>query len=535
MSRIRKYAGRWAVLLLVVGIAGAALLPPESGSGASSLTVGLLSEPAGLNPLTATSNETKDIVWRMFLKLLDEEPDYLNFSPRLAESWEFSADSLIITFRLRGDVSWTDGIPVTAHDVRFTWQLQTDTTVAWRSRSLKQHIRDVEVVDDFTVAFHFDRRYPYQLMDANDGVILPRHLLSGVPRDKLREHPFGRDPVGNGPYRLHRWEPGQYIELIANPGYYEPGKPRVERVVYRFVPDMVTLMTQLKNGEIDLLEAVPGDQLEPLARDYPGIRIYSYPSRDYWFVSWNLRKDLFADAVVRRALSMAIDRKEIIATVWGGRASPCDSPIHPGLWAFDDSIEAIPFDPAAALRALAGLGWTDSDGDGLLDREGRPFEFELITNNSSQQRVDVATMIQAQLGRIGVGVNLRTLEFRTVIDQLFSFEYDGCVLGWGTATKADITSHWHSSAVPPDGYNISSYQNPAVDELIERARVELDRDRARDLWSQVQRTIYEDQPFTFLLIPHEVTALDGRFCGVEPNAISFFYNLRDWRVAEDCD
>jgi peptide/nickel transport system substrate-binding protein len=144
-------------------------------------------------------------------------------------------------------------------------------------------------------------------------------------------------------------------------------------------------------------------------------------------------------------------------------------------------------------------------------------------------------MIEAYLGRIGVKVNLRTMEFRAVIDELFSFEYESCVLGWGTATKPDITSHWSSRAIPPNGYNISAYVNPEVDDLIERAKVELDRDKARDLWFEVQRRIYEDQPFTFLLIPYEVNALNDRYCNVEPNAISFFYNLRNWRVGDECE
>jgi peptide/nickel transport system substrate-binding protein len=535
MNRVGCYAARAAAVAVAACILAGAFWPAFTGPGETTLTVGLLSEPASLNPVTATSNETKDIIWRLFLKLVDEKPDYLNFTPRLARSWEFSPDSLTITFHLRDDVRWTDGTPVTAADVRFTWELHVDTLVAWRSRSLKQYIRDVEVVDRRTVAFHFERRYPYQLMDANDGVILPRHVLKDVPRDQLRQHRFGRAPVGNGPYKLSRWEPEQYLELVANPDYYAKGKPQVERVIYRFVPDMVTLTTLLKKGEIDLLESVPGDQLPELTERYPRLRIYSYPSRDYWFVSWNLQKELFADAAVRRALTMAIDREEIIRTLWGGFASECKSPIHSGLWAFDDGIEPIPFDPAGARRDLEALGWRDEDSDGVVEKDGRPFEFELITNSSSQQRVDVATMVEAYLREIGVKSILRTMEFRTVMGKVLSFEYDACVFGWATATKPDITNEWHSTSLWPNGYNISSYQNADVDDLIDRAKVELNRARARALWSQVQRTIYHDQPFTFLLIPDEVTALDRRFCGVEPNAISFFYNLPDWRVGEDCD
>ena len=503
-------------------------------AGGNVLTVGLLSEPASLNPLAVTATETRDIVELLYLKLLEEQPDFVTFQPQLARSWEYSADSLSITFHLRDDVRWTDGTPVTAEDVRFTWQLEVDTVVAWTSAHLKAHIRDVEVRDPLTAIFHFDERYPYQLMDANDGVILPGHILAGAPRADIKTHFIGRRPVGNGPYRLARWEPARYIELGRNPDYHEAGIPRVERVVFEFVPDMVTLMTRLKKGEIDLLESVPSDQVRPLQEAYPEVRVYTYPSRGMTFVGWNVERAPFADREIRRALTMAIDRKEIIETVWAGNGMECRSPVHAILWAFDDAIEPLPHDPDAARAALDRLGWSDSDGDGVRDRDGKPFEFELITNYGSQQRVDVATMVEADLRKIGVIVRIRTLEFGTFIDRVMSAEFDACVLGWKTATKPDITGQWHSGSVPPNGYNISHYRNPLVDDLIARAAAALDQGEARALWSSAQRIIYEDQPFTFIAIPYEVTAVRDRFCNVQPNAISALYHLREWRLGANC-
>jgi peptide/nickel transport system substrate-binding protein len=532
--RLVKCAAVCVLAALLIPLPAVSVLADPGESDRSTLTVGLLSEPPSLNPLVVTSGESRDIVWRLFLKLLDEQPDYISFTPRLAERWTFSPDSLSITFFLRPDVRWTDGRPVTARDVRFTWELHVDTLVAWPGRHIKQHVRDVVVVDEHTVRFDFSRRYPYQLMDANDGVILPEHLLGGVPRDKLRTHEFGRLPVGNGPFKLSRWEPEQYIQLEKNVDYYEPGKPFLEKIVFKFVPDMVNLMTQLGKGEIDLLESIPSDHLSVLTERRPQIKIYTYPSRDYWYIAWNTGRDLFSTADTRRALTGAIDRSEIISTLWRDMAQLCTSPIHPNLWAYDGNSTAIPFDPAAARAGLEKLGWSDSDGDGYLDREGKRFEFEMITNSSNQLRVDITTMAEAYLKRVGVKVNIRTMEFQAVVQKLLSSDFDSCVFGWGTATKPDITSHWHSSAVPRSGMNISQYSNPAVDDLIERARVELDQERAAELWGEAQRIIYEDQPFTFLLIPHEVNALDGRFCNVRPNAISFFYNVRDWRLAPDC-
>ena len=192
-----------AVLLLVLSSCSRG--DSESPSVNPVVKIGVENDPKTLNPLAIQSVQAADIISLMFLKLMEEQADFLNFEPALARRWEFSEDSLTITFYLRDDVTWHDGQPVTAADVRFTWELQTDTTVAWKSRHIKERIRDVEVIDKHTVRYTFASRYPYQLMDANDGVIVPKHVLGTVPRDSISTHAFGRAPVGNGPYKLSRW------------------------------------------------------------------------------------------------------------------------------------------------------------------------------------------------------------------------------------------------------------------------------------------------------------------------------------------
>jgi peptide/nickel transport system substrate-binding protein len=311
---------RFALTLLLISITAVSCekrrdvpsAKPEGGT----VVVGLLSHPSTLSPLVAVSTQSKDIINLIFLKLLDEQSDFLSFEPRLAESWEFSEDSLSIVFRLREGVFWQDSVPVTAADVRFTWELETDTLVAWPSRHLKDRIEDVRVVDDHTVVFRFRNRYPYQLMDANDGVILPKHILEHVPRDNIRTSAFGRHPVGNGPFKFSRWVSGQYVELERNPLYYEEGKPYLDRMIFRVVPDMTTLVTELKSGEIDCLESIPTDVIPELRSGYPDIELYRYLSRSLEFIAWNLSYELLRDREIRRALGMAINTSEMIETLW---------------------------------------------------------------------------------------------------------------------------------------------------------------------------------------------------------------------------
>jgi peptide/nickel transport system substrate-binding protein len=520
-------------LLFVLSCGKAQESGPTTSVGGT-VVIGILGEPGSLNPLVVTSITTQDIVDLVFLRLLVEEGDFLNHRPSLAEQWSFSADSLAITFRLRDDVLWHDGRPVTAEDVQYTWQLQTDEQVAWASRHLKDSIEDVEVVDARTVVFRFKHRSPDQLKDANDGVIVPKHIMETIPRESFSVADFGRNPVGCGPFKLGRWESGQFIELVRNENYYENGQPYLERVIFRIVPDMTTLVTQLKTGEIDCLESIPTDVLPELRDKHPEIKIYSYPTRDMAFIAWNLENPLLEDRDIRRALALAMNTREMITTLWNGMAEVLVGPMHPMLWAHDPGLEALPYDPDRARDILQAHGWGDAEGDGIREKDGKPFELDMTTNKGIQYRADVMTMAQAYLRQIGVKVNPRILEWNTFIGGVVSGDFDSTVLGWKVSTRADLTTFWRSTAVPPNGFNASRYHNAEVDSLIDRARRTLNVEDAKRLWSRCQRLIYEDQPIFFLAVPHEVVGLNSKFCDVRPNAKGFFENLPEWYIGENC-
>ncbi len=531
-GRIRVIAAAVLAALVAASALPAGAVKRGGKTDARTLVVGTRAEPRTLNPVAITAAEGHQIAALVFHKLLEEQDDFMTFKPQLAESWKVSPDGLAVTFVLRGDARWSDGRPVTADDVRFTWEVHTDTTVAWPSASIKSKIRDVEVMDARTVVFHFRERYLYQLMDANDGVILPKHVLGGVPRAQIKAAPFGRAPVGNGPYRVKRWESGQYIALEPNPSFYGP-TPAVRGVIFKFVPDAVTLVGQLKAREIDLLESVQAGDLESIRASRPDAIIHTVASRRLSFIAWNTKREPFGDRDVRRALTMAIDRAELIRAVWGGYAEECRSPIVPLLWAFDPTIPVIPFDPAGAREVLAAHGWEDHDGNGILDRDGRELEIELLVNDA-QNRVDVVTIVQSQLKRVGVKANLRVLEFGTYTERVLATDFDAAFVEWKVPTKVDITSLFHTRAMRPKGFNFVSYSNPEVDRLIDEALAATEPEGARESWNRVQRLVYEDQPYTFIAVPKEITAVDARFCNVEPNAISFFANLPSWRIVPDC-
>jgi peptide/nickel transport system substrate-binding protein len=526
----RAGAAACAVIVLAAPLACAAEKGPAVDP--ATLVVGTRAEPRTLNPVAITSSEGHQVAALIFQKLLEEQDDFMSFRPQLAREWTVSPDGLDVTFVLRDDARWSDGKPVTARDVRFTWMVHTDTTVAWPSASIKSRIRDVEVKDARTAVFHFSEPYLYQVMDANDGVILPEHLLGSIPRAQLKTAPFGRAPVGNGPYLVARWESGQYLELARNPRF-AGAAPRIERVLIKFVPDVVTLSSQLKAGEIDLLEAVQAADLAGIRASRSDVSILDVPSRRMSFIAWNLARAPFGDRRVRRALTTAIDRRAIIENVWAGYAKECTSPIVPLLWAFDATIPAVPFDPAAARAALGAAGFQDADGDGRLERDGKPFAFELLVNDA-QSRVDAVTLVQAQLKRVGIQVDVRVMEYGAYIDRILAMDFEAAFVEWKVPTKVDLTQLFHSRARRPAGYNFISYANPEVDALIDEALAQRDMEKARALWSRAQRAIYDDQPYTFIAVPQELTAIDDRFCRVTPSAISIFAHIADWRIEPDC-
>jgi len=293
------------------------------------------------------------------------------------------------------------------------------------------------------------------------------------------------------------------------------------------------LITALKKGEVDMLESVPADQLADVEANQL-IDLYRFPSRRINFVAWNLANPLFENPVVREALARSVNRKEIIDALWAGFARECKGPVSPLLWAYDRSIRPIRFDPTEATRMFRTRGWRDSDGDGVLDKDGKPLAFDIIVNNN-QLRIDVVTMVAAHLRRVGVKATIRVLEFSTYGDRLMKGNYEAAFVGIKNSTKMDITAYWHSSAAPPNGFNVFSYSNEDVDKWIDEAKVQLDVSRAERLWSKVQSKIYEDQPVMFLAVPDEVVALHARFCNVQPNALSFPVNLRGWRVEPNCE
>ena len=510
--------------------AGAAGTPAPRRGG--TIVTGWTGEPLGVNEyLVTATNPQSEMIIQLFSRLLREEPDFERhpptFSPALARSYDWSADHKTLTFHLREDARWSDGVPVTADDVRWTWQAQVSPEVAWESSYMKDEIADVEAVDTHTVRVRFKRVYAKQLLDVNEGGILPRHAWGQIPFSRWRQSGdwFKQHLVVDGPFTIGSWKPQQEVVLVRNPSFYEPDRPYLDRMVMRIIPDQASILTQLDSGEVDLAPAISSRDA-PHVTANPRLRLLAFPYRSWIAVAWNGSRELFGDPEVRRALSMALDRRAIVETIWGKFARLSESPILSVIWAYDRALRPLPYDPGEARRILAAKGFA-AGPDGMLYRGGKPFAFELSTNAGNQQRVESLVMIQEQLRRIGVRAEPRQVEFNSLNARVKAGDFDACVLGNSMDTSLDLTSFFHSRAIAL-GTNVTRYANPEVDRLIDHAMSKPDIALARPDLDRIQEIVHHDQPYTYLWESQRVSALNRRLHGVEPSMLFSTYNLKDW-------
>lgn len=541
------FAGRAAraalCLLLAAGLLACAdqATPPAAGNAGDTpqrggqVILAFSADIAGINPLIVPSNRpTESVLRHVYLQLMREQADFETgpptFEPDLARSWEWSEDGLTVTFHLRDDAVWSDGEPVDADDVRFSWIAQTHPDVAWDTAYFKDEIADVEVVDPHTVRFHFHRVNPTQLLEINESYILPEHVFGQVPFAEWRSSGqwFRDHAVYAGPFVIASWTPQQEVVLARNERYYDPDLPYLDRVVVRIIPDQTNQLTQLLAGSVDVVGQLSPDNAGRIEQ-VPNLRLVRFWGPSFIYLAWNTRRPLLADPEVRRALTLGIDRQTLVDNIWGELGRVSSSPLLASTWAYDRSLEPYGYAPDEARRRLAALGWEDHDGDGVLDRDGEPFAFELATNSDNQQRIDATVLIQSQLARIGVAVEPRALEFQSFVTRINRGDYDAMVMGWTMPTNYDYRFAFHSDEID-GGNNFVAYSNPEVDRLLDEIRAQRTLADTKPLLAELQQTLHRELPYTFLWESQRMVGLNRRVRGAEPNVLYVHFNLPEWWV-----
>lgn len=491
------------------------------------LIVHLSAEPATLNPITATDAYASRINDYIYESLLRRDPETLELVPVLAESWEISDDHLTYTFHLKKNIRWQDGTPFTARDVLFSFQRINDPAVdAAHLRNYYRDIEKLEVLDDYTLRYHY--RIPYfRALEFCGGIpIVPAHLFQDG-RD-FNQHPIGRSPVGTGPYRFVRWETGKEIVLERNESYWGE-RPHLDRIVFKIITDNTVALQVLKKGGLDLMGLRPIQWVKQTQskRFQERFRKLKYYLPSYSYIGWNLRKPLFSDRRVRRAMTMLLDRQTILERLLFGLGTVVTGNFYVNSPDYNKAVRPYPYDPARAVALLKEAGWEDHDGDGVLDKDGTPFSFEFLISAGSMFAEQLATILQQNLKEVGIRMSIRKLEWAVFIQKIQSHDFDACTLGWSLSWESDPYQIWHSSQADK-GSNFVGFRNEEADRIIEEARREFDPEKRRALYHRFHEIIHEEQPYTFLFTTEALVAVDRRFENVKVYPMGL--EPREWWV-----
>jgi peptide/nickel transport system substrate-binding protein len=493
-------------------------------------------------PLLFSAQE-KQIADQIFDRLADIGPDLntigdAGWTPRLATSWEWAADSMSIAFRLHPRARWHDGRPVTARDVRFSLDLTRDPRVPSQFADGLAHVDSISTPDSLTAVAWYSQRSPEQFYNlVYNLTILPEHLLRDADRTRLDAHPFSRSPVGSGPFRFVRWDPRVVIEVAADTAYYL-GRPPLDRVVWSLNPDPIAALVNVLAGEADLLETVSLDGMARIAAQNV-VTAIPYSSPNYGYMGFNYRDPknparphpLFADRELRRAVAMAINRPSLLKNVYDSIGVLAKGPFSHLLPTADTTLTTVPFDSSGSDRLLDSLGWRDSNGDGVREKGGRPLRFGLLVPTSSVGRMRYAELIQAQLRPHGIRVDLDALEFPAFQARMGVSQFDAIVNNVLTdPSPSNLRETWHTMPESNRVFNLLLYGNPTVDAAIDSAVSEWDRARSREHYRNAYRQISNDIPAVWLYENRFFMALHGRVKPVLNGSDLWWSRMRLWSI-----
>ncbi len=488
---------------------------------------GTIGDASVLLPVLASDSASFDITGLIYNGLVKYDKD-IRLVGDLADKWEISDDKLTIRFFLRKDVKWQDGKPFTTKDVEYTYKLYVNpkTPTAYATDFLK--VKEFKVLDPHTFEVTYTKPYAPALGSWGQSV-LPSHLLEGK---EITKSPLKRNPVGTGPFRFTEWKTQEKIVLDSNHDYFE-GRPYINRVLTRVIPDPATMFLELKAGRLDQMGLSPLQYTRQTDTKWFGenFRKYKYLAFGYTYLGYNLLDWKFKDKKVRQALTTAINRESIVKGVLLGLGEVAYTPYKPDTYWYNPNVKKWPYDPEKAKGMFAEAGWKDTDGDGILDKDGKAFKFTIITNQGNKLRERAATIVQRDLKKVGIEVKIRTVEWAAFLKNFINKKnFEACLLGWGIGIDPSQIDIWNSKKTGEKELNFISYMKPEVDGLLEDAAATYDREKRKEYYDKFQEIIAEDQPYTFLYVAYTLPIISSRFHGIKPAPIGISYNFDKWYV-----
>ncbi|QKE27468.1 extracellular solute-binding protein [Arcobacter acticola] len=485
---------------------------------ASTLNLSMSSSPSRLNPILANDSASSEISDWLFNGLFKYDKNG-NHTVDLAQSYEFETPTKLI-IKLRNNVLWHDGVKFTSKDVVFTYEKIIDPKVFNSIKSNFQEVQSVKAIDDFTLEIIYKQPY-FKAIETWMVGILPYHLLKD--EENLMTSSFNKNPIGTGSYKLKEFKTAQDIELIANENYFE-GIPKIDKILYQFLPDPNTSFLYLKQKKLDIGGLTPIQIDRQIDDDFKNkFTIIQKPSFAYTYLGFNLNNEKFKDLRIRQALSLAIDRQELVDILFFGYGKICNGPFLPDSFAYNEKIKPITQNIEKAKELLKELGYD----------ENNPFTFEVVTNTGNDTRINTAQILQYQLEKVGVKMTIRVMEWQAFLNTVVHpKKFDAVILGWSLGLMPDAYPLWHSSSDKLGGFNLVSYKNEKVDKLIEDGINTINREELGKIYKEIFKIISDDLPYLFLYIPDGITVVNKEIKNVEPSFIGIMHNQKDWELEQ---
>lgn len=481
---------------------------------ASTLNLSMTSSPSRLNPILSNDTASSQISGWLFNGLFKYDKDG-NIVNDIASSYKFENNTKLL-ISLRKDVLWHDGAKVTAHDVVFTYEKIIDPKVFNSIVSNFKEVKSVKVLDDYTLEVIYKKPY-FKALNIWMIGLLPKHILKD--EKNLMTSSFNKNPIGNGPYKLDSFKNSSDIILKANEDYFE-GKPKIDNIHFKFLPSPDTVFLMLKENKLDVGGLTPlqiDRQInEKFKQDF---KIVEQQSFAYTYLGFNLRNKKFQDKRIRQALSLAIDRQEMVDILFFGHGKVCNGPFLPGSFAFNEEITQIKQNQEKAKELLKQAGYDKNN----------PFTFEIVTNTGNDIRLNAALIMQYQLAKIGVEAKIKVMEWQAFLNTVVHpRKFETVLLGWSLALMPDAYPLWHSDSDKLGRFNLTGYRNPTVDELIEKGSLTIEQKKLSLIYKKLFKIISDDLPYLFLYIPNSITVVNSQIKNVEPAFIGVMHNQKDW-------
>lgn len=490
----------------------------------------LSGEPSGLIAMIAGESSASAIASNIFNSLLKYDKN-LELTGELAQSWDISADQRTITFHLKPNLKWADGKPLTSDDVLFTWKVVTDDNTRTPYGADYKLVVKAEAPDKNTFRVTYAKPHAPALDSWSGLHILPKHLLQN---QDINTTAFARNPVGSHFYKLDQWKSGESISLSRNENATQ-GQANIDKLISRIIPDRAAQFLELMADNIDSmsLNAIQYARIFPARPDLnERFSLYKELGNSYTYLGFNLKHKPFDDIRVRQAINYAIDKQEMIDGVLLGLGLPVASPYKPGTRWSNPKLKPYSYDPQKAVDLLKAAGYEDHDGDGILDKDGKPFSFEILTNQNKEREMS-AVLIQRRLKEIGIDVKIRVVEWATFISRFIKTgDFNVVLLGWGLGVEPDQYNIWHSSQQAPGQFNFIGYENKKVDDLLEKGRLELNPDKRMKIYHQFAEILLDESPIVYLYAGYGLPTMHKRIRGIDDPAppAGIGHNAYQWFI-----